>query len=59
MTGAAALELSAAPLDLEERFSDFVASHRDRARRLAWRLIDGVSTSGSALDLNPVNAHVP
>jgi RNA polymerase sigma-70 factor (ECF subfamily) len=35
------LELSAAPLDLEERFSDFVASHRDRARRLAWRLIDG------------------
>ena len=41
MTGAAALELSAAPLDLEERFSDFVASHRDRARRLAWRLIDG------------------
>jgi RNA polymerase sigma-70 factor (ECF subfamily) len=35
------LELSAAPLDLEERFSDFVVSHRDRARRLAWRLIGG------------------
>ncbi len=41
MTGAAALELSAAPLDLEERFDDLVASHRDRARRLAWRLIGG------------------
>ena len=41
MTGAAALELSAAPLDLEERFGDFVASHRDRARRLAWRLLGG------------------
>ena len=35
------MELSAAPVDLEERFSDFVASHRDRARRLAWRLIGG------------------
>ncbi len=41
VTGAAALELSAAPVGLEERFSDFVASHRDRARRLAWRLIGG------------------
>jgi RNA polymerase sigma-70 factor (ECF subfamily) len=29
------------PLSLEERFSDFVASHRDRARRLAWRLLGG------------------
>jgi RNA polymerase sigma-70 factor (ECF subfamily) len=35
------LEFSAAPLDLEERFGDFVTSHRDRARRLAWRLVDG------------------
>ena len=41
VTGAAALELPAAPVGLEERFSDFVASHRDRARRLAWRLIGG------------------
>ena len=41
MTGAAALELSAAPLELEERFGDFVVSHRDRARRLAWRLLGG------------------
>jgi RNA polymerase sigma-70 factor (ECF subfamily) len=41
VTGAAALEFSAAPVDLEERFSDFVVSHRDKARRLAWRLIDG------------------
>lgn len=49
MTGAAALELSAAPVDLEERFSDFVASHRDRARRLAWRLIGG--DEGAAEDV--------
>jgi RNA polymerase sigma-70 factor (ECF subfamily) len=35
------LELSAAPLELEERFGDFVVSHRDRARRLAWRLLGG------------------
>ncbi|MBW2542566.1 MAG: RNA polymerase sigma factor [Deltaproteobacteria bacterium] len=41
MTRAAALDLSAAPVDLEARFGDFVASHRDRARRLAWRLIGG------------------
>ena len=41
VTGAAALELPAAPVGLEERFSEFVASHRDRARRLAWRLIGG------------------
>ncbi len=41
MTGAAALELSAAPVDLEERFNAFVASHRDRARGLAWRLVGG------------------
>jgi len=35
------LELSAVPVDLEERFSALVVSHRDRARRLAWRLIGG------------------
>ncbi len=27
--------------ELEQRFADFVASHRERARRLAWRLLDG------------------
>jgi len=41
VVGTAAMEFPAAPLDREERFSDFVASHRDRARRLAWRLIGG------------------
>ncbi len=35
---ATALEPSAVPADLEERFSAFAASHRDQARRLAWRL---------------------
>lgn len=28
-------------LELEQRFHLFVASHRDRARRLAWRLVGG------------------
>ena len=28
-------------LELEQRFQMFVASHRDRARRLAWRLVGG------------------
>ncbi len=41
MTGAEALELPAAPVELEARFCAFAASHRDRARRLAWRLIGG------------------
>jgi RNA polymerase sigma-70 factor (ECF subfamily) len=41
VTRAAALELSAVGDDLEERFSELVVSHRDRARRLAWRLIGG------------------
>jgi len=41
VTRAAALELSAAPVDLEERFGAFAVSHRDKARRLAWRLIGG------------------
>jgi RNA polymerase sigma-70 factor (ECF subfamily) len=30
-----------AATELEQRFADFVASHRERARRLAWRLVDG------------------
>ncbi len=38
---ATALEPSAVPADLEERFSAFAASHRDPARRLAWRLTGG------------------
>ncbi len=29
------------PLDLESRFARFVETHRDRARRLAWRLVGG------------------
>jgi RNA polymerase sigma-70 factor (ECF subfamily) len=40
-TGVAALERPAAAADLEERFGVFVATHRDRARRLAWRLLGG------------------
>lgn len=28
-------------LDLEQRFGLFVSSHRERARRLAWRLVGG------------------
>jgi len=39
--GTAALELPAEPEDLDARFGEFVASHRDRARRLAWRLVGG------------------
>ena len=27
--------------DLERRFVDFVAAHRERARRMAWRLVGG------------------
>lgn len=30
-----------ATADLEQRFEDFVASHRERAVRLAWRLLGG------------------
>jgi len=41
VTRAAALELSAAPVDLEARFGDFAVSHRERAHRLAWRLVGG------------------
>jgi len=39
--GVAALQSSAAPVDVEARFGAFVASHRDKARSLAWRLIGG------------------
>lgn len=35
------LELAAAEGDLELRFAAFVGTHRERARRLAWRLLDG------------------
>ena len=39
---AAALESrDAAAVALEERFSALVASHRERALRLAWRLVGG------------------
>lgn len=41
VAGVAALKPSAAPVDLQERFGAFVASHRDKARRLAWRLTGG------------------
>jgi RNA polymerase sigma-70 factor (ECF subfamily) len=41
VAGSAAVESSAAALDLEERFAAFVTTHRDRARRLAWRLVGG------------------
>jgi RNA polymerase sigma-70 factor (ECF subfamily) len=43
VTGARALALDpdAALADREERFSGFVASHRERAVRLAWRLVGG------------------
>ena len=30
-----------APMDLEARFESFVANHRDRAVRMAWRLVGG------------------
>ena len=34
-------EPPAVALELEQRFHVFVASHRERARRLAWRLVGG------------------
>jgi len=39
--GLQALTSTAIVSDREERFSAFVYSHRERARRLAWRLIGG------------------
>lgn len=41
LAGSAVMERAAAPADLEQRFAAFVASHRDRACRLAWRLTGG------------------
>ncbi len=42
MEGVAALQATTvAGADLEASFEDFVASHRERARRLAWRLVGG------------------
>ncbi|MFT4569986.1 MAG: RNA polymerase sigma-70 factor (ECF subfamily) [Hyphomicrobiaceae bacterium] len=33
--------VSAEPADLDARFIRFVATHRERARRMAWRLVGG------------------
>jgi RNA polymerase sigma-70 factor (ECF subfamily) len=41
VAGTTALETRADPVELEERFRALVESHRDRAIRLAWRLVDG------------------
>ncbi len=41
MNGAVALENAAALPDLEGRFAVLVGTHRERARRLAWRLVGG------------------
>jgi RNA polymerase sigma-70 factor (ECF subfamily) len=41
MDGVVALESSAAMPDLERRFAALVGSHRERALRLAWRLVGG------------------
>lgn len=41
MEGAQALAAPARVADREARFAAFVASHRERARRLAWRLVGG------------------
>jgi len=35
------VDVAAVRPDLERRFVEFVATHRDRARRLAWRLVGG------------------
>lgn len=47
-TGAEALEATVS-VELEARFEAFVSSHRDRARRLAWRLLGG--DEGAAEDV--------
>ncbi len=49
MEGIARLELATAGTDLEQRFAAFVASHRERAVRLAWRLVGG--DAGAAEDV--------
>lgn len=38
---AVALDSDASATDLEARFHAFVASHRERSVRLAWRLVGG------------------
>ena len=41
VAGAETVESAIATADLERRFTAFVVTHRDRARRVAWRLIGG------------------
>lgn len=41
MDGIASPETAAVETDLEARFTAFVETHRDRALRLAWRLVGG------------------
>jgi RNA polymerase sigma-70 factor (ECF subfamily) len=41
MEAIARLELATAEGDLELRFAAFVEEHRERARRMAWRLVGG------------------
>jgi len=41
MEAIAHVELAAAESDLELRFAAFVETHRERARRVAWRLVGG------------------
>jgi RNA polymerase sigma-70 factor (ECF subfamily) len=41
MAEATVKESAVAGLELEQRFRTFVGSHRERARRLAWRLVGG------------------
>lgn len=41
MEGVVALSTAVAELDREARFAAFAASHRERALRLAWRLVGG------------------
>ena len=43
------VELTAAESDLELRFATFVEEHRERARRMAWRLVGG--DAGAADDV--------
>ena len=41
VAGTETVESPTAAADLERRFTAFVVSHRDRARRVAWRLVGG------------------
>jgi RNA polymerase sigma-70 factor (ECF subfamily) len=41
VAGTETAESPSAVADRERRFESFVASHRDRARRVAWRLVGG------------------